>query len=50
MIEKIIQKAGETWQFVKFLVQHFIEDSCQTTAAALTYQTLFAVVPALTVM
>ena len=50
MIEIVIQKAKETWEFVKFLSEHFVEDSCQTTAAALTYQTLFAVVPALTVM
>lgn len=50
MIEKAIEKARETWEFIKFLSDHFIEDSCQTTAAALTYQTLFAVVPALTVM
>ena len=38
------------WEFVQFLVRHFIEDSCQSTAAALTYQTLFAVVPLLTVV
>jgi len=50
VIEKAIEKARETWEFIKFLSDHFIEDSCQTTAAALTYQTLFAVVPALTVM
>jgi len=50
VIEKVKQKATETWEFIKFLNEHFVEDSCQTTAAALTYQTLFAVVPALTVM
>jgi membrane protein len=50
VIDKIKQKAKESWEFLKFLNEHFVEDSCQTTAAALTYQTLFAVVPALTVM
>lgn len=50
MIDKIKRIADESWRLLRFLVQHFFEDSCQTTAAALTYQTLFAVVPALTVM
>ncbi len=50
MIEKFIERVTESWRLLKFLVQHFFEDSCQTTAAALTYQTLFAVVPALTMM
>lgn len=50
MIHKIKQAASEPWRLLKFLIQHFLEDSCQTSAAALTYQTLFAVVPALTVM
>lgn len=50
MIHKIKRAASEPWRLLKFLIQHFLEDSCQTSAAALTYQTLFAVVPALTVM
>ena len=50
MIDKIKLLVTETWRLLKFLVEHFFEDSCQTTAAALTYQTLFAVVPALTMM
>ncbi len=35
--------------FVTFLLGNFLKDGCQVTAAALTYQTLFAVVPLLTV-
>jgi membrane protein len=38
------------WRFVSHLIERYVEDRCQATAAALTYQTLFAVVPLLTVM
>lgn len=41
-------KARRLWDFVRYLKQCFTEDNCQTTAAALTYQTLFALVPFLT--
>ena len=37
------------WDFFKLLVKNYSEDGCQSTAAALTYQTLFAVVPLLTI-
>jgi membrane protein len=37
------------WSFFKLLVKNYSEDGCQSTAAALTYQTLFAVVPLLTI-
>lgn len=37
------------WDFIKLLVKNYAEDGCQSTAAALTYQTLFAVVPLLTI-
>jgi len=47
---KVKQGALQTWRLGGFVIRHYIDDSCQTTAAALTYQTLFAVVPALTVM
>ncbi|MCB1644748.1 MAG: YihY family inner membrane protein [Pseudomonadales bacterium] len=39
-----------TYGFLQQVGRGFIEDGCQSTAAALTYQTLFAVVPGLTVM
>jgi membrane protein len=42
--------AGQSWRLLGFITRHYIGDGCQTTASALTYQTLFAVVPALTVM
>ncbi|MGV0036279.1 MAG: YihY family inner membrane protein [Candidatus Azotimanducaceae bacterium WSBS_2022_MAG_OTU7] len=35
--------------FFKLLIKNYSEDGCQSTAAALTYQTLFAVVPLLTI-
>lgn len=50
IIEQVKEQAMKAWNFVRFLVRNYIEDNCQTTAAALTYQTLFAVVPSLTVM
>jgi membrane protein len=36
--------------FAKYLWQNFADDNCATSAAALTYQSLFAVVPFLTLM
>jgi membrane protein len=38
------------WDFVVHMMRRYADDGCQSTAAALTYQTLFAVVPLLTVM
>lgn len=35
--------------FLKLLLRNYNDDGCQSTAAALTYQTLFAVVPLLTI-
>lgn len=37
-------------QFLAMVWRQYLDDDCQSTAAALTYQTLFAVVPLLTVM
>ncbi|MBT3623286.1 MAG: YihY family inner membrane protein [Gammaproteobacteria bacterium] len=42
-------KIQAVWGFFKLLVKNYSEDGCQSTAAALTYQTLFAVVPLLTI-
>ena len=41
--------AEASWVFLKLLYTNYREDRCPTTAAALTYQTLFAVVPLLTI-
>jgi membrane protein len=38
------------WRFITSLWHQFFEDHCHATAAALTYQTLFAIVPLLTLM
>lgn len=35
------------WEFFLFVKDSYVRDKCQTTAAALTYQTLFAIVPSL---
>ncbi len=37
-------------QFSTMVWREYLDDGCQSTAAALTYQTLFAVVPLITVM
>ena len=50
MLGKARQIAGQVLNLARFVIRHYVEDRCHTTASALTYQTLFAVVPALTVM
>lgn len=42
-------RAAEIWGFWRFIAQRFIEDRCIGSAASLTYTTLFAVVPVMTV-
>ena len=37
------------WDFLRLMLRNFVDDGCQSTAAALTYQMLFAVVPLLTI-
>ncbi|MBT3425072.1 MAG: YihY family inner membrane protein [Gammaproteobacteria bacterium] len=44
-----ISKRQQVTQFLRYVVSEYVSDGCQSTGAALTYQTLFAVVPALTV-
>jgi membrane protein len=39
----------ELWRRVQYLVSRFVEDRCSQNAAALTYMSLFAMVPLLTV-
>ena len=38
------------WLYLRLVVRRFIQDGCQHSAAALTYMTLFAVVPVMTIM
>ena len=53
MLEKYLKKLpfyNETWfQFALFVIRRFEADRCRDQAASLTYTTLFAVVPMLTV-
>lgn len=37
------------WALLRFIVQHFLKDNCRQHAIVLTYTTLFAVVPVMTV-
>ena len=50
LIEKLKFVAVEIFIFVKDLVREFFEKGCQKNAAALTYMTLFALVPMMTVV
>ncbi len=53
MVKNLLEKLpfyNKTWfQFILFVLHRFREDQCQERAASLTYTTLFAVVPMLTV-
>ncbi len=44
-----LNKALEAASFAKYVVRRFIDDGCQQNAAALTYMSLFAIVPLMTV-
>ncbi len=41
------ERLRQAWSFLLFVQDSYVKDKCQTTAAALTYQTLFAIVPLL---
>lgn len=45
----LVERLNNVWVFLKLLSRNYVEDGCQSSAAALTYQTLFAVVPLLTI-
>lgn len=42
-------RAASVWAFLKLVRTQFVDDGCQSSAAALTYTTLFAIVPVMTV-
>tara|TARA_B110000093_G_scaffold122846_1_gene131534 strand:- start:2020 stop:3297 length:1278 start_codon:yes stop_codon:yes gene_type:complete len=44
------KQAAIGWQFLTYLVFRFNRDGCRQSAAALTYMSLFAIVPMLTLM
>ncbi|MEH6637794.1 MAG: YihY family inner membrane protein [Porticoccaceae bacterium] len=39
-----------SFDFLRYVVRRYVDDGCRSSAAALTYMTLFAVVPVLTLM
>lgn len=43
------QRTQEALSFSRYVVRRFIDDGCQQNAAALTYMSLFAIVPLMTV-
>ncbi len=47
--EWVLQLARAIWNFIRNLAHEFIDKGCQKSAAALTYMTLFALVPLMTV-
>lgn len=49
MYDRIQQQARQAISFMRFVTKHFLQDDCRQNAAALTYTTLFAVVPIMTV-
>lgn len=48
--ERLKQFGITCWRFLKYLTSRFVRDGCRESAAALTYITLFALVPLLTLM
>jgi len=48
-VETLQGAVRDAWAFMRLLTEQFIEDGCRQSAAALTYTTLFAIVPVLTV-
>lgn len=49
-MEKLRSILRESWRRIRYLVSRFSEDRCSENAAALTYMSLFAMVPLLTVL
>ncbi|MBN7798480.1 YihY family inner membrane protein [Parahaliea mediterranea] len=49
-MEAIKSKIDQIWPRVRYLANRFSEDRCTDNAAALTYMSLFALVPLITVM
>ncbi len=49
-MEKLRSILRESWRRIRYLLSRFSEDRCSENAAALTYMSLFAMVPLLTVL
>jgi len=50
IVETIWRFPRLAWLYLCLVARRFVEDGCQHSAAALTYMTLFAVVPVMTIM
>jgi membrane protein len=49
-MEQLKKLARESWRKISYLLSRFSQDRCSENAAALTYMSLFAMVPLLTVL
>jgi membrane protein len=49
-VQKLYTTIGESFNFLRYLLHRFNQDRCSQSAAALTYMSLFAIVPLMTVM
>ena len=49
-VRRVPQQLVSSGQFLAYAVRRFLADGCPQSAAALTYMSLFAVVPMLTLM
>ncbi len=49
-MQKVYITVGESINFLRYLLNRFKQDRCAQSAAALTYMSLFAIVPLMTVM
>ena len=49
LTQRALAVVGRGYRFASYLLRKFLDDHCTETASALTYQTMFAVVPLLTV-
>lgn len=49
MRHSLMVRVRRAWHFARFVYHHFVQDRCREHAMVLTYTTLFAVVPVMTV-
>lgn len=49
LTQKLTEKLAESKQFIHFVARHFIEDDCPYRASALTFTSMLAIVPFITV-
>ena len=49
-ISQLKQRSSQLWPYLLHVIRRFFDDGCQQSAAALTYMTLFSLVPLVSVM